>query len=308
MNPRQVLVLFSRKKRQKATYERLFGALKQAAANQGRNLAFTLSTLDELIIEIRNDILIVTDPASAKELNQFDYIDFNWWGKAKQQALAAATYLARHHVPFLNESIANTEASSKIGEMALMADGDVSLPDTFMSSGEQILRVFNEQQPIQFPLIMKDAAGYGGKCNFLVTDYSHLTQIVRDYPEVDFVIQEFIPNDFDYRCVVINDSITLIIQRARGAEAATHLNNTSAGGTGIAVPLDSIVPEAQAMVLSAARALHREQLCGVDLIIDKHTGKPYILEVNQPPEIEEGAEPQKKMAALLDYIESELAK
>jgi len=306
MNTKHILVLFSRKDRQKATYERLFAIFERFAAQQGRDLAFTRNTLDELVIELHNNALIVTDPVTRRELNQFDYVDFNWWGRAKQHALAVATYLNRQGVPFLNRNIAHMEPSNKIGEMALMADADIAMPNTFISSFEQILKAFREKPPIQFPLIMKDAAGYGGKCNFLVNDYEQLAQIIEVNLEVDFVIQEFVPNDFDYRCLVINDEITVVIQRVRGAEATTHLNNTSAGGTGTAVPRTSLSPEARAMVLSAARALGREQLCGVDLIVDKHSGRPYILEVNQPPEIEAGAETEKKMTALLDYIESEV--
>lgn len=306
MNEKHVLVLFSRKNRQEATHERIFTALQQTAAKQGRSLLFARSTLDELTIQVRDNVLIVTDTVSGKELNQFDYVDFNWWGKAKQQALAAATYLNRRATPFMNKSIANLEASSKIGEMALMADSDISLPDTFISSGKQILLAFQQNPPIQFPLIVKDANACGGKRNYLVDAYERLVEVIAENPDVDFLIQEFIPNDFDYRCLVINGEIKVVLQRARNANAETHLNNTSAGGVGKTEPLDSITPGAQAMVLSAARALGREQLCGVDLIIDKHTGEPYILEVNQPPEVELGAEPEKKTTALLDYIEDEI--
>lgn len=308
MNTKEILVLFSRKNRQVATHERIFTALKQTSAQQGRALSFTRSTLDELLIQVRSNALVVTDTVTGKELKQFDYVDFNWWEKAKQQALAAATYLNRHAIPFMNRSIVNLEASSKIGEMALMADSDISLPDTFISSGGQVLSVFRQNPPFPFPLIVKDADACGGKRNYLVDSYERLKEVIAENPDVDFLIQEFIPNDFDYRCLVIGSEIKVVIQRARNANADTHLNNTSAGGVGTTVPLDSIAADAQAMVLRAARSLGREQLCGVDLIIDKQTGMPYILEVNQPPEIELGAEPEKKTTALLDYIEADIHK
>lgn len=299
-----VLVLFSRKGHKKEAYKRIYAILQDASRRQNRHLELSLSTLDELWIEVKDNHLVVTDANSGRELNQFDFVDFNWWGRAKQQALAAATYLERGDVPFVSRTIASTQPDSKIGEIALMADGDIRLPYTFCSSGAQILEVFKESPPTDFPLIIKDATACGGRRNYLAQHYEHLVEIVANNPGVDFLVQEFIPNDCDYRCLVFDGEIKLIIRRSRGVNAATHVNNTSSGGAGDLVPLDSVSLAARKMVIDAANSMGREQFSGVDLIINKYTGAPYILEVNEPPEIEEGAESESKMAALFDYIES----
>lgn len=303
-----VLVLFSRKNHKQAAYERIFGILRENAKQQGRDLDFVCSTLDELWIEVRNNVLTVTDPVSGKELKEFDYVDFNWWGRAKQQALAVATYLKQHNVPFLTAELAELPVDNKIGEMAKMAGRGIALPDTFMSGGEQIAQAFRSNPPIPFPVIMKDAGACGGKNNYLVKDHAAMLDVLADKPDIDFLVQEFIPNDCDYRCLVLGGEIKLVLRRSRGGDASTHVNNTSSGGTGTVVDIDIISQEAKDMVLEAARSMNRTQFSGVDLMMNSDTGAPYILEVNQTPEIEEGAEPQKKMTALFDYIESELKK
>lgn len=303
---KSLLVLFSRKNRQKPAYERIFSILRDTAKQQGRSLDFKLGTLDELWIEIRNNVLVVTDPVSSKELKEFDFVDFNWWGRAKQQALAVATYLKSHNVPFLTAELADLPVGDKIGEMAKMANRGIALPDTFMSSNHQIARAFRSNPPISFPVIMKDAGAYGGNNNYLVNDYTAMLKILDNKPDIDFLVQEFIPNDCDYRCLVLGGEIKLVLRRSRGDNADTHVNNTSSGGSGVVVDIESISQRAKDMVLEAAQSMNRIQFSGVDLIINTDTGEPYILEVNQTPEIEEGAEPQKKMEAFFDYVEGVL--
>ncbi len=301
-----VLVLFSRKYRKQVAYRRIFDILRVTAERQGRDFDFVCAALDELWIEVRDNRLIVTEPNSGKQLKDFDFVHFNWWGRARQHALAVATYLKRHSVPFLTDEIAGMMADTKVGEVAVMADSDVSLPNTFISGNEQILEAFRDSPPINFPLIVKDADAYGGHRNYLVDTYGKLVQIINNNAGIDFIVQQYIPNSCDYRCLIFGGEIKVILRRTRGAESEGHVNNTSAGGRGDVVPIESINSSTREMVVRAAATLGREQFSGADLIVDELTGAPYILEVNQTPEIEEGAEPVKKMTALFDYIEREV--
>ena len=304
-NNKLVLVLFSRKNHKEASYKRIFSILQRAAILQNKPLDFRISTLDSLWIEIINNKLIVTDAVSGKDLSEYDFVDFNWWGRAKQYALAAAIYLKRCGIPFLTENLTSLEASSKIGEMALMSDKGIPLPRTFISGGAQILEAFKDKPRIDYPVIVKGAEAFGGRDNYLVKDYEELVRVIDDNQGVDFLVQEFIPNDCDYRCLVLGDEVKLILKRSRN-DSKTHVNNTSSGGKGEVVPINSLNENALKCVLDAARVQGCQQFCGVDLMFNNETGEPYILEVNQTPEIEEGAEPEKKITALLDYIEKAL--
>jgi glutathione synthase/RimK-type ligase-like ATP-grasp enzyme len=295
-----VLVLFSRAGHKKEAQLRIFSILKKFATNYPLNL--TMSSLDDLRIEIFNNCLKISDPRSNKDLKDFDFVDFNWWGKAKQHALAASTYLVRHDVPHLTYEISTVMADTKIGEMALMSDHNIPLPHTIITNAGQLKQIFQHVPPIDFPLIMKNSDACGGKDNFLVKDYSEMCNTLEKHPSIDFLVQEFIPNDCDYRCLVFDGEIKLLLKRSRNKNENTHVNNTSAGGIGEVVSLNSISDDSKDFILKAAKVLGRDQFSGVDLLINKYDGTPYILEVNQTPEIEEGAEPEQKMRALFDYI------
>ena len=99
------------------------------------------------------------------------------------------------------------------------------------------------------------------------------------------MLQEFIPNDGDYRILVAGDNILGI---ERKAVEGSHLNNTSQGGSARLVSQD-VLPEG--MIADARRiARHLDMtIAGVDALIDKHTGEYYFLEVNSQPQLMSGA-------------------
>lgn len=299
--PKDILVFFSYRSHKHGYIEMLFSRLS-AAAN-GRQLALYRGSLNDLHIFVNNNKLSITESLTGRDIASFDAVYFELWYKAQQKALAAARYLDRRGVPYFNKEVATLVPLTKVGEIATLADNDIPLPTTFISSRREIKRVFKRNGPIQYPLIVKADDGYGGKNNYLVKNYDQLVEILDDNKDLQFVIQEFIPNDCDYRCLVMGGKIVFVLKRSRDQKRSTHLNNTSAGAVGEEVSLGTLSINAQTAVLKAADVLNRSQFAGVDLMINSQTGEPYILEVNQTPQIEIGAEVDKKMTALLDYIE-----
>ncbi|RYF28882.1 MAG: hypothetical protein EOO17_03525, partial [Chloroflexi bacterium] len=142
----------------------------------------------------------------------------------------------------------------------------------------------------------------------LVHTYQELKEILNSHKGVQFVVQGFIPNDRDYRCLVFGGKVKLVLQRSRDTESKSHLNNTSQGAAGEIISLENLPAQAIADVESAALALNRSSFAGVDLLINSETGQHYILEVNQTPQVEIGAAVDQKMSALLDHMESVVGK
>lgn len=299
---KQALVLFSYRSHKHGYIEMLFDRLQHGA--EGRALVLHRGSLNDAHIVVCDNKLSITEQLTGRDLASFDVIYFELWYKAQQQALAFATYARRHNIPFFSREIGQILPMSKVGEIAVLADNDVPLPDTFISSRRELLRVFKTNPPLDYPVIVKAADGYGGKSNYLVHDYAQLKTILNENKGVQFVVQEYIPNDRDYRCIVFGGEIQFVLERVRAADSDSHLNNTSAGAEGIQYPVAKLSLAAKDAVLRAAHAVGRDSFAGVDLMLHQETGAPYILEVNQTPQIEIGAEVDKKMSALLDHMEA----
>ena len=304
-NSKDVLVLFSYRSHKRGYIEMLFERLVGAAQKSGQIVPHR-GSLTDLRISIKDNHMSIIESLTGRSLDSFDLVYFELWYKAQQQALAAARFLQRNKTPYLSKELHEIIPLTKIGELAVLADGSVPLPHTFISSRREIKKVFKKNPPIAYPVIIKAADGYGGKNNHLVKNYEELVGVLDENKHIQFVIQQFIANDCDYRCLVFGGEIALVLKRTRSTDKDTHLNNTSAGGLGELVPLESIPKNAQEAVLEASKVLNRSEFAGVDLMLEKGTNKPYILEVNQTPQIEIGAEVDSKMAALLAYMEKRI--
>jgi len=303
-NAKKVLVFFSFRKHKTGYYNTLFNPLKAVEADYG--LELFQGSMKDLIIEIIDNKLVVTEYMTGQPLESFDFVRFELWLKAPQQALAAATYLSRHTIPFSGREALNTLCTTKVGELVRMSDNDLALPRTYMSSHHVILEKFKKNPPIAYPFIAKAADSFGGKMNYLVHTYAELKAALQENKDQFFVLQEFIPNEFDYRVLVMDNEIQFVLKRSRLKSSDSHLNNTSAGAEGEFVPIDTLTDAQKADALKAAALTLRSDFAGVDLLVNSETGEHVVLEVNEAPAIQTGADPERKIAALMAHIQKKV--
>ena len=297
---KDVLIFFSYKSHKTGYYTQLFDPLKDVEKDYDLNLS--QGSLKDLQIEVIDNKLIVTESMTGRLLTDFDYVCFELWLKSPQQALAASTFLQRHNKPFMGHETLNILCSTKIGEMVRLSDSGVPLPRTFMSSTTGTLARFKQNPPFAYPFIAKAADTFGGQMNYLIHNYKELKEALQANKGQFFVLQEFIPNKFDYRVLIMGGEIKLLMKRSRDAKSDTHLNNTSAGAEGEFVPISDLTDQMQADALKAADLTLRSDFAGVDLIINSETGEHYVLEVNEAPAIQMGANPPVKIAAFMSHL------
>lgn len=292
------LVLFSFAKHPKGYYDTLFGRLSNRAPEY--DLDLDRGALKDLRFYLGRDGYWVQESRNDKDLADYDVVYFELWSKCPQQALAASIYLDVHEVPYLGPNVRRIPPDTKLGELSLLKQAGIPIPTTVTSSHKQLRKWFDAAAPLEFPAVIKNIAGYGGKINFKVHSQDELARVFEENPDVTFVIQEYIPSDRDYRFLVMDGDIQLVLER-QGANG-THLHNTSQGAEAQTVDVHEFSEAAQNMVLRSAETVGRSEFAGVDIMFHKHTGDPYVLEVNKTPQIEIGSHTDEKMQALLRYL------
>ena len=297
---KDVLLFFSFRKHKTGYYKTMFEPLADEQSKYG--LRFFQGSLKDLHIEVKNGELLATDSLTGRPLDSFDSVVFEMWLKAPQQALAAAIYLDRTSVPMSTREPLGVLCDTKVSEIVTMSGNGIPLPHTFTSSSREIKTKFVKVPIFEYPFIAKAADTFGGKMNYLVKNYDGLVKALDAHPEQAFILQEYIPNDCDYRVLVMGGKIRLVMRRIRDSKSGSHLNNTSAGADSEFVQIDSLSSKMQISVLKAAKVTRRSGFAGVDLIINKITGDHYILEVNDQPAIQVGSSPEIKIPAYMDYI------
>jgi glutathione synthase/RimK-type ligase-like ATP-grasp enzyme len=273
------------------------------------NVEVRYTTYNDITYLVRGKKVRIYDTRHQVDLKDVDAVHFKNWMLDREQAATIAAYLRRHGVTFFNQEVDSGQASGKLSQMFYLAMAKLPVPDTYFARKPQLIKDFQQESlppDFKFPLILKDNDGAKGEDNHLVTSSQQAIKILQAAPaEMDFVVQNFLPNDGDLRFLFMGfDQEPLVFRRE--ALAGTHLNNTSMGGQGSFVDLGSLPTDYLGIARQAAQILHRE-ISGVDLLVDKNTERVYILEVNYTPALATGYGVDRKNDQFAQFLQQQLA-
>jgi RimK family alpha-L-glutamate ligase len=156
----------------------------------------------------------------------------------------------------------------------------IPFPETVVVSSVKSIKYILSR--FQFPLIVKLPYVHQGKGVFLANSETELRQIFKNNQEAGptFIVRAFIPNDGDIRVFTIGFEAIGAMKRI--APKDSFKNNISQGGRGEEYDLKNN-PEIKILAEKACKITGTE-IAGVDIIIDKNSGKPYVIEVNNGPQ------------------------
>lgn len=209
---------------------------------------------------------------------------------------AVGCYCRKNKIKMLDETFADT--SGKLYEMFRFAEKDLPVPDTFYGSREFLSESLAKLGGVG---VLKAIHGTKGRDNYLVKSAAEIEKIIDAEPEKDFILQEFIPNEGDYRIIAFEYEPKLAIFRT--SHGKDHRNNTSVGGSAKIIPLADVKPEILDTTRKATKALGI-RLAGVDIIRNKFTDEHALLEINRTPQLASGSFVDEKFKIIQDLIRS----
>ncbi|HMS91327.1 MAG TPA: RimK family alpha-L-glutamate ligase [Candidatus Absconditabacterales bacterium] len=189
-------------------------------------------------------------------------------------------YLNDHKIPIIDTRIRDGKGGSKINTYLSLSKAGVPFPETMFFPSIQNKKFSFVSTRVGIPFITKIINGQQGKGVYLIHNESEFDDLKAHTTHEKFLFQRFIENDGDIRVFILGDTILGSIKR-KGQEGEFR-NNVALGGSAQHVDISQEIGD---MALKATKALGL-QIAGVDVIVDKKSGKPYILEVNRSPEFE----------------------
>ena len=158
--------------------------------------------------------------------------------------------------------------------------------DSMRSAKRAQTRRENGYCEFDFPVIIKGSGGDRGTRVFKADSLEELEKLVRDLRKTEteegkrYLLQEYIPNDGDYRVLVLGDKVLGVMKRSSQTKSEFR-NNYSAGGK---VEVADLPDEIKRLAVKAAEVCGLA-IAGVDVAFrDYDMNKPVIWEVNKGPQ------------------------
>ncbi|MEO6513097.1 MAG: RimK/LysX family protein [Candidatus Saccharimonadales bacterium] len=287
------------------TIEKFIEGIKSASSTP---LEVTYITYDDVQFFFNNGTTKIVIKETKEDIATYDIVHFKT-SKERDVTAAMASYLQKRGVLFFDKRAMKYSANSKIYQYVLLNDNQIPVPNSVFVLPSQYAFMFETlNETLGLPFVFKGIHASRGAFNYLIENKKSYDEAVKEMNENNIIAiaQQFIPNDGDYRVLVLGRSVALIILRSR-TDNSTHLNNTSQGGTATLVDVADFPTEIITKSITAA-TVFQLGIGGVDMLQDKSTGEWYCLEVNGDPQIASGSFVNEKQAAYAAYIEKELGK
>jgi glutathione synthase/RimK-type ligase-like ATP-grasp enzyme len=230
---------------------------------------------------VKNKVSVLHEGRDIKTFS-FVWLSSSW--NTRDLATAVKIYLERNNVPhsFVEQS------TSKITDSMHFVLNNILYPCTYYVETFQTEKFFHQvEKTCGFPLIMKDSKGFGGNGLKHIKSMEELVSIVSNRSEKKrYIFQKYIENDYDWGVLVANNKV--ISAEKSYPKKGEFRNNACAGAKEVFVKVKDIPENVKEMALKAAKILDL-RWSRSDIIVDKVSGVPYLLEVNRFPGITSGS-------------------
>jgi len=265
-------------------YEGYLDFFKRSAETAHADAVIKTCLMDDLVISVGDGAFSIYDTYNKQDLASYDVFILRGDNfRRSMDVIGTINEFAKEHdIPMINE-YNDVKDSSKLLQAVQFHKLSIPVARTlYVNPG--LLSVASTLD-WQFPCVMKAVHGSHGNYNYVVNSFDEVRSHLGDDPENRFVLQRFIPNNGDYRVLVIGEEVLVI---GRSAVGDSHLNNTSQGGEAVLVPVSELPPE----VIDNSKKIMKYlgmTIAGVDAIANKDTGEYSFLEVNAQPQLQTGA-------------------
>lgn len=241
---------------------------------------YKMGYLDDLIFDFTDQIRVTIDNVDVLE---YDMVYFRTWEKRPDAAVPLAKHLLRNSKRFIDSAVGIATYGSKVLQHYTLMSSGIKLPKTFVMHKNLLNSHIQKYIDLLggYPAILKSTKGKEGQGVYLLNSFEDFLKVESELKDSQYFIQEFIPNDFDYRFVVFGEEVAVVKKRVRNKNSDEFRNNVSLGAE-VEYLDPKTLPELCELALKAAKAKNL-QVAGVDIVINKNNNEPYIFEANPSP-------------------------
>ncbi len=130
------------------------------------------------------------------------------------------------------------------------------------------------------PLVAKSLGSHRGKGVFLLKNEGDFDLLNKDGGKSQFLFQKYLPNDEEYRLLVLKDRVSVAEKKIR-TDPNEFRSNVALGAREEFIEVDKVPGTMKEVAVRAAQTL-KVETAGVDILVD-NAGSTWLLEVNRGP-------------------------
>jgi glutathione synthase/RimK-type ligase-like ATP-grasp enzyme len=217
---------------------------------------------------------------AGEDLKEYSFVWLSSTWNSRDLAYAVRLYLERFKIPYTYVE----KGTSKLTDHMLFALHGISTPDTLFLGHKEIERSLSQIRYVcGYPLVVKDIKGSRGVNSLLVNSEQELIAKMKQLPaHKKYLFQRYIPNEYDWGVMVANGEV--VSAEKSYPKEGEFRNNACNGAKEVFIDPRDIPADIRQMAVKTSVVLGLSWSRS-DIIVDKKTQAPYLMEVNRRPGI-----------------------
>lgn len=303
---KKLLILVSKLRPKKELFARL------VSERMGKDVDVTLATFSDLYIEIsESQTKVLIGGVDIREFNlvYFRRIDHSLFPLSGTLALC----LDRLGIKYFDTKFKEIGAGgNKFTSTVTLALNKVPVSKTVYCPREKILDEKNKiVSSLGFPIVAKDTAAQGNSGIFMLKKEEDFEKLLKlrekrlSGQDIQFLFQEFIDIEKEFRLLVLGDRVAVAHKKDRRTYKDLVVDYEVPNLATEYVDVGKIPDNLKTIAVDAAKALNTE-IAGVDVCVERGTGRAIVIEVNRGPGFEYDTTKSPEISKVADFLKDNL--
>lgn len=273
--------------------------------NSGGKYKASLQGFSDLLFEIRTGVVKILINGK-DDIANFDLVFVRRSGKYTRFMGAITRYLDFKKVDFIDPALREIGLSMDKASTSLrLAIDNISTPDTyfcFRNGLEKFKTIIIKE--LGFPMIAKAIRSQRNEAIYIlrsVRDFEKLTGGLND----QLLFQQYIDIEKEFRLLVIGGKVAVLERKSKRDYNNTKVEYIDPNEPSVFLKLNEVSKQMKDLAVRCARLLSLD-MAGIDICVERETGKTYVFEVNRGPGIVPDPKKSPELKAVADYLKKRL--
>ena len=273
--------------------------------NSGGKFKAYLQEFSDLLFEIRTGAVKILINGK-DDIANFDLVFVRRSGKYTRFMGAITRYLDFKKVDFIDPALREIGLSlDKASTSLRLAIDNISTPDTYFCFRNGLEKFKTTViKELGFPIIAKAIRSQRNEAIYVlrsVRDFEKLTAGLND----ELLFQQYVDIEKEFRLLVMGREVVVLERKSKRDYGNLKVEYIDPNEPSVFLKLNEASKQIKDLAVKCTRLLSLD-IAGVDICVERETGKTYVFEVNRGPGIVPDPKKSPELKAVADYLKKRL--